>query len=316
MNSSKHAQSQLIKISIICIIIILGLVLGVKAGNIKLHDVTIKLANNSELNVITSKTKISEILEENHILILENEEVFPDLDNELGESKTITIVISTDVLQNSNEISTENTEEILNDLLDNYGIITEKIVVEQVEIPFETITKDISEGSSNTQNKVLQEGQNGLKEITYKVKYQNDVEIDKIQLSEEIVKEPVNKIVQISTKQISSRSGISRLAVSGTVAEYQEYAKQRCYDYGWSESDFYSLVALWNRESGWRVTAQNSSSGAYGIPQALPASKMSSAGSDYLTNYKTQIDWALSYIKARYGTPSQAWYNSQVKGWY
>ena len=62
--------------------------------------------------------------------------------------------------------------------------------------------------------------------------------------------------------------------------------------------------------------AQNRSSGAYGIPQALPASKMASAGSDYLTNYQTQVNWGLNYIRQRYGNPSAAYAHSQVKGWY
>ena len=134
---------------------------------------------------------------------------------------------------------------------------------------------------------------------------------------EEIVEEPVNKIVQVKSNVVSSRSETPvRGAVTGSVVEYQAYARQRVYDYGWSDADFNALVNLWNRESGWRVTACNRSSGAYGIPQALPASKMSSAGSDYLTNYKTQINWGLSYIKSRYGSPSKAWSSFKSKGWY
>ncbi len=91
------------------------------------------------------------------------------------------------------------------------------------------------------------------------------------------------------------------------VAEYQAYARARCSAYGWSTADFNCLVALWNKESGWNPNAYNSRSGAYGIPQALPASKMATAGTDYRTNYKTQINWGLSYIKSRYGSPSAAW---------
>jgi hypothetical protein len=67
------------------------------------------------------------------------------------------------------------------------------------------------------------------------------------------------------------------------------------------------LDKMWTRESNWRTTAENSSSGSYGIPQALPASKMASAGSDYRSNPATQIKWGLSYIKSRYNTPCQAW---------
>jgi murein DD-endopeptidase MepM/ murein hydrolase activator NlpD len=76
------------------------------------------------------------------------------------------------------------------------------------------------------------------------------------------------------------------------------------------------LVLLWNRESGWNYRANNPSSSAYGIPQALPGSKMASAGADWRTNPATQIRWGLGYIRARYGTPCGAWAHSQSSGWY
>jgi hypothetical protein len=79
---------------------------------------------------------------------------------------------------------------------------------------------------------------------------------------------------------------------------------------------FVCLVNLWNRESGWRWNASNRSSGAYGIPQSLPGSKMASAGADWRTNARTQVDWGLSYITGRYGTPCGAWQHSQTSGWY
>lgn len=84
---------------------------------------------------------------------------------------------------------------------------------------------------------------------------------------------------------------------------------------GWPTSEYQCLVALWNRESHWNPYAANSS-GAYGIPQALPGSKMSSAGSDWLTNPVTQIKWGLGYISGRYGTPCSALAHSNSVGWY
>ncbi len=84
---------------------------------------------------------------------------------------------------------------------------------------------------------------------------------------------------------------------------------------GWGDDQFSCLVALWNRESGWRVNAYNSS-GAYGIPQALPGSKMGAYGADWQTNPATQIKWGLGYISGRYGTPCGAWGHSQSSGWY
>ena len=85
---------------------------------------------------------------------------------------------------------------------------------------------------------------------------------------------------------------------------------------GWGDGEFACLVALWNKESGWRVNAYNAGSGAYGIPQSLPGSKMASAGADWETNPATQIAWGLGYIGGRYGTPCGAWGHSQAKGWY
>ncbi len=85
---------------------------------------------------------------------------------------------------------------------------------------------------------------------------------------------------------------------------------------GWGEDQYRCLVSLWNKESRWNVSAHNVASGAYGIPQALPGSKMASAGADWKTNPGTQITWGLGYIAARYGTPCGAWASSQERGWY
>lgn len=97
-------------------------------------------------------------------------------------------------------------------------------------------------------------------------------------------------------------------------------AKATAYDMvlarGWDSSQYDCLVSLWNKESGWNVYAQNPSSGAYGIPQALPGSKMATAGADWATSAATQITWGLGYISGRYGTPCGAWGHSQSVGWY
>ena len=85
---------------------------------------------------------------------------------------------------------------------------------------------------------------------------------------------------------------------------------------GWGDSEYQCLVLLWNRESQWNPYAENASSGAYGIPQSLPGSKMASAGADWRTNPITQINWGIGYIKGRYGTPCSAWAHSSAVGWY
>ena len=86
--------------------------------------------------------------------------------------------------------------------------------------------------------------------------------------------------------------------------------------YGWGADQFGCLDSLWTRESGWDPHAQNPSSGAYGIPQALPGSKMGAYGSDWADNPTTQIQWGLAYIRDSYGTPCGAWSEFQAQGWY
>jgi hypothetical protein len=95
----------------------------------------------------------------------------------------------------------------------------------------------------------------------------------------------------------------------------QQIASAMLGSFGWSSSEFGCLVSLWNLESGWNVYASNPS-GAYGIPQALPGSKMASAGPDWQSNAATQIRWGLGYIKSLYGSPCGAWSHEQATGWY
>jgi hypothetical protein len=96
----------------------------------------------------------------------------------------------------------------------------------------------------------------------------------------------------------------------------QSIAYNMLSSFGWSPSAQYGcLDDMWDRESGWRYNAENAS-GAYGIPQALPGSKMASAGADWETNPATQIKWGLGYIQGRYGSPCAAWSFWQANGWY
>ncbi len=113
----------------------------------------------------------------------------------------------------------------------------------------------------------------------------------------------------------SLTSGFSA-ATSAEVRLAQQFARTELVSRNWSESEFTCLVDLWNRESRWNYRAENPSSGAYGIPQALPGNKMSEAGNDWRTNPKTQIVWGLNYIAERYTTPCDAWVHSEINGWY
>ncbi|WOQ70564.1 lytic transglycosylase domain-containing protein [Microbacterium limosum] len=113
-----------------------------------------------------------------------------------------------------------------------------------------------------------------------------------------------------------SASGWAPPAVSPDPGSAKAIAYDMVMARGWSSADYDCLVALWQKESGWRVNAHNRSSGAYGIPQSLPGSKMASAGADWETSAATQITWGLGYIGGRYGTPCGAWGHSQARGWY
>jgi hypothetical protein len=110
----------------------------------------------------------------------------------------------------------------------------------------------------------------------------------------------------------AARAAAARLT-SGTP---QQIARAMLARYGWSDSQFPYLYQLWAHESGWNPHAENLSSGAYGIPQALPGSQMASVSPDWRTNPATQIRWGLNYIQSRYGSPAGAWAHEQASNWY
>ncbi|ROP66512.1 hypothetical protein EDF55_0969 [Curtobacterium sp. ZW137] len=114
---------------------------------------------------------------------------------------------------------------------------------------------------------------------------------------------------------VTASNSIAAVAATPDPGSAQAIALQLVTARGWGTDQYNCLVSLWNKESGWRVNAYNPS-GAYGIPQALPGSKMASAGADWQTNPATQITWGLNYISGVYGTPCGAWGHSQSFNWY
>lgn len=115
--------------------------------------------------------------------------------------------------------------------------------------------------------------------------------------------EDTNGVARVSTEDLSQ-------------ADPRTLAKALMPQYGLSTSEFGCLDNLWVSESDWDVHADNPTSSAYGIPQALPGSKMSSAGPDWQDNAETQIRWGLQYIKSRYGSACGAWAFKQGRNWY
>jgi hypothetical protein len=138
-----------------------------------------------------------------------------------------------------------------------------------------------------------------------------------------IEKKAAEKKAAEAKKASSSGGGVASVPFTGPIPascnEFSGNRKTGCalmMSAGFGIDQFPCLNKLWNKESNWRTTASNSSSGAYGIPQSLPGSKMASEGSDWKTNPATQIKWGLGYIEGRYGSPCKAWSHSQSVGWY
>lgn len=128
----------------------------------------------------------------------------------------------------------------------------------------------------------------------------------------------------VSKQRADKAAGMpaARQEVDGAVTETVEATDPRdiamgmLADFGWSTSEFSCLDSLYMHESGWNPSAANPSSGAYGIPQALPGDKMATSGADWQTNPATQLDWGLNYIQDRYGSPCGAWSFWEANNWY
>ena len=169
MKTEETLSKEIIKrIVFIAIILILLMGAGVFANKSKVNNITIVFSDNTELSVITSKTRVSDILKENNIILLDNEEVVPSLDSNINQDKKIQIGLKKSEIEKS-----DKSVIVSSDIINESATIVEKIVVEQVKIPFETVKKEVSlkKGEKKT-NKVVQKGKNGIKEITYKVKYE------------------------------------------------------------------------------------------------------------------------------------------------
>lgn len=208
MKKDDKASISLKKVLIVSMALLLLMGISVFAVGSKVKNVKIILSDGYEMNVLTTKEKVSDILNENYILLLDNEIVIPSLESNISDNKTIKIttdnninnIKTTEVAQTSNEITAERLLE------ENYSDTVEKIVVEQTTIPFETETKDLSNGSASKREVVKQNGIDGIKETKYKVKYQNNVEISKAEISSAVVKEPQKKIVEVVAVEVVSRS--------------------------------------------------------------------------------------------------------------
>lgn len=253
--------------------------------------VKVVINGQSQLVFGTDFTTVKSVLEAGDITLEPEDNVTPALNDKVSESTVITISRANTTVETVNS-----------------------------SIAFNTIEKKDSNLPVGT-TKVETEGEEGVMESTNLVQKSGSRVVSTNTLASYVKKAPVNKVVLVGTKVVStpssssSSSSASAPANYGTTApvgEAQAYAHEQVKTRGWSESEFTCLVQLWQRESGWRTNAHNPS-GAHGIPQALPGSKM---GPGWENDYKVQINWGLGYIQGRYSTPCGAWAHSNSTGWY
>ena len=177
-------------------------------------------------------------------------------------------------------------------------------------VPFDTQQVDDPTLITGT-TKVQTPGKAGVRTTTYDVQVVGGVVVSRTELTSAITTPPVTQVVLKGTKPLPDPK-----AVAVSPGSAQALGKQMAASRGWGDDQFACLLNLWGQESGWNTTSQNRYSGAYGIPQALPGSKMASAGADWKTSASTQIAWGLSYIAGRYGTPCNAYGHKASSGWY
>lgn len=279
MKKAKKAEFPIRKIIGICLILLFVMGVGVMASNAKLNNVKIILSNGYIMNVTTSKTKVSEILDENHIILLPEESVIPNKENEISDNKTIKISKEEKQIVEVAETSENSQNVTVDTLLESYNAIIEKIEIVQETIPFETITKDVSNNASNKRETVIQRGKDGLREVTYKVKYQNNVEIERTEISSHIIEEPINKIIEVR-KPVTNRSTRS------TSVTYNNGV------WSYSDEEFDLLCA---------ITAQECSSSYEGALAVITcacnraeSSRWAHNGSDPLSQYKAKNQFCYS----------------------
>lgn len=184
--------------------------------------------------------------------------------------------------------------------------VTYTLQTQEETLPHQTIRQDdptLMKGREKVQTK----GVDGLMDATRLIAKQGDTIIDN-QIIVRYVKTPaVDEIILVGTNTIG---------ITAPTGEMQQWAHDHLLANGYTEEDFTATVKLISVESGWNPNSTNKSSGAYGLPQALPGSVMSSFGDDWQTNYQTQLKWFFNYCNTRYGGIQNAWAYWQSHGWY
>ncbi len=186
----------------------------------------------------------------------------------------------------------------------------------QQTIPFAT-TRQADGSVPAGQTLLVTPGRSGVRQVTYQLVYIDGRLTGRVALRQVVLDEPVRRVEKLGTQSTPPADrGPTEPPVAVSSGSPQAIGEAMAAARGWGGDQFSCLVQMWDRESGWRVDATNPSSGAYGIPQALPGSKMAGYGPNWQTDAATQIAWGLDYIAGRYGTPCDAWSFWQANSWY
>lgn len=175
-------------------------------------------------------------------------------------------------------------------------------ITQEEEVAFETETIKDANREMSYRN-IETPGVPGKRMVTYEIIMQDGQEVSRVEIQSVTTKEPVKQVETVGAK----------MPVPTNPSEAQALGKQMMLSAGFGADQWPCLYNLWQEESGWTTTADNPSSDAYGIPQALPGSKM---GPGWQTDARVQINWGLGYIKGRYGTPCNAYSKKKAQGWY
>lgn len=254
--------------------------------------VTVKLDGKSRVVLGTDFTTVKSVLEAGNITLGPDDTVDPALDTEVDESTVITIETAGSSLETAEE-----------------------------SIAFNTVKKETASLPAGTEQ-VQTEGEEGVMETTSLVTRAGDKVISSNVFASYVKKAPVDKVILVGTgtntgsTSSSADSTSSSIGTTVPAGEMQQWAHDYLLSNGYTEADFSATVYIINHESGWRVNATNPGSGAYGLPQALPGSKMASAGADWATNYQTQLKWFWGYCNSRYGSVQGAYNFWVANHWY
>ncbi|RBP97478.1 hypothetical protein CRD60_06855 [Bifidobacterium aemilianum] len=248
-----------------------------RAANSGTSYVKVKINGKSRMVFGNNFTDVKSVLDAGDITLEPDDSISPSLSSKVKESTVITIERSAADLDTS-----------------------------EAAIAFNTVKKETA-ALPKGQEKVQTEGQEGIMETTSLVTRSKDKVTSSNVFASYVKQAPVDKVILVGTGSTSSvQAAAANIGTTVPAGEMQQWAHDYMLSNGYTEADFTATVYIISHESGWRVNAQNPS-GAYGLPQALPGSKMASAGADWANNYQTQLKWFWGYCAQRYGSVQGAY---------